>query len=201
MQDETREKLLLAAKRHFADRGFYGASISQVAGEVGLTKQALLYHFKRKEDLYAEVIQDVSNRLMRFVRGAIARDEAPERQLEDILLGLYAMSREHPMDTRLLVREMLDNAARADKAKDWYLRPFLDEIVAVLQRIPGFNRVTFPAAFCMVYQLLGSIEYFTISTATLKHMYGAEPYEDFSRDFPMELRNQLHRLIQSHAEV
>ena len=56
--DDTREKLLNAAHSRFAERGFHGASIALIAGEVGLTKQALLYHFKRKDDLYREVILD-----------------------------------------------------------------------------------------------------------------------------------------------
>ncbi|MGD9021530.1 MAG: TetR/AcrR family transcriptional regulator [Lysobacterales bacterium] len=198
MQDGTREQLLSAAKKQFAEKGFYGASIAQVAGEVGLTKQALLYHFKRKEDLYAEVLQDISQRLLRFVRSTVSRSETPERQLEDVLLGLYYASRESPMDTRILVRELLDNQARAEKAKDWYLLPFLSEIVAVLRRIPGFERIPESSAFCMIYQLIGSSEYFTISTATLTRMYGEEAYEGFRNDFPMELRSQIRRLIDSH---
>ena len=198
MPDDTREQLLVAAKRQIAEKGFYGASLSRVAGEVGLTKQALLYHFKRKEDLYAEVLQDISQRLLRFVRATTRRPEPPERQLEDILLGLYSSSREYPLDTRILVRELLDNQSRAERAKDWYLQPFLAEIVAVLQRIKGFENVPFSAAFCMVYQLLGSIEYFAISTATLRRMYDGETYEHLRDDFPLELRNQIRRLVDSH---
>ena len=63
-RDDTREKLLQAAVEQFAERGFYGASIAQIAGELDLTKQALLYYFKRKEDLYAEVLKRISDRLI-----------------------------------------------------------------------------------------------------------------------------------------
>lgn len=201
MQDDTREKLLNAAKRQFAEKGFYGTSIAQIAGEVGLTKQALLYHFKRKEDLYAEIIQEISQRFLRFVRAAVQRQDTPERQLENILMGIYSSVRESPLDTQLLARELLDNQARAEKAKDWYLLPFLAEIVAVVQRIKGFENTSFSEAFCIVYQFLGSIEYFAISTTTLQRMYGPEAYEDYSRDFPIELRNQIQRLIESRNPV
>jgi AcrR family transcriptional regulator len=195
MREGTREDLLEAAKRQFAEKGFHGASISQMAGELGLTKQALLYHFKRKEDLYAEVMQEVSNRLLRFVKGSLQRKDTPERQLEQILLGIYTSSLKYPMDTRLLVREMLDNPARADKAKGWYLKPFLEEIIGVAKRIERFKSLSETSVFCIVYQLIGSIEYFAISEATLKNMYGVETYEGFSRDFPIELRNQITSVI------
>jgi AcrR family transcriptional regulator len=201
MQDGTRQQLLLAAKRQFAEKGFYGASISQVAGEVGLTKQALLYHFKRKEDLYGEVLRDISRRLLAFVHAAMRREDTPERQLEDILLDLYTAAREEPLDTQILVRELLDNQARAAKAKDWYLRPFLEAIMGVLQRIRGFEQVPAASAFCMVYQLLGSIEYFSISTATLSSMYGDKAYAALRDEFPRELRSQVRRLIDSHLQA
>ncbi len=198
MTDSTREQLRFAAKRQFAEKGFYGTSISLVAGELGLTKQALLYHFKRKEDLYAEVLQEISERLLRFVRSTVRRANAPERQLEDILLGMYSASREYPLDTQILVRELLDNQARADKVKDWYLLPFLAEIVEVAQRIRGFEDIPDATVFCMVYQVLGSIEYFAISEATLTRMYGEETYAGFRDAFPTELRGQIRRLIDSH---
>ena len=195
MKEDTRERLLAAARQQFAERGFYGVSIAQVAGDLGLTKQALLYHFKRKEDLYAEVLQGISARLLASIRATVRRSDAPERQFEDIFLGFYASSREYPLDTRLLVRELLDNPARAQGARDWYLRPFLAEIVAVLQRVPGFESLAFSAAFCVIYQLLGSIEYFAISAATLRRMYDEETYERIRDDFPLELRSQIRRLI------
>lgn len=198
MQDSTREQLLAAAKRQFAEKGFYGASIAQVAGEVGLTKQALLYHFKRKEDLYAEVLREISRTLLRLLHSSARPDDAPERQLEDILLGMYYASRENPLDTQILVRELLDNQARADKVKDWYLLPFLAEIVEVAQRIRGFEDIPAAKVFCMVYQVLGSIEYFAISEATLTRMYGGEGYAGFRDAFPTELRGQIRRLIDSH---
>lgn len=197
--DDTRDLLLAAARRQFAEKGFYGASIAQVAGELGLTKQALLYHFKRKEDLYGEVLRQISDRLLRFVRTSARRDDPPAQQFENIMLGMYAMSRESPTDTRILVREMLDNQSRAETAKDWYLLPFLAEIVAVVRRISGFEDAEEATIFCMVYQLLGSIEYFSISTATLRRMYGDAAYEGYTHEFPMELRNQVHRLIASRA--
>ena len=201
MQDGTREQLLLAARRQFADKGFYGASIAGVAGEVGISKQALLYHFKRKEDLYAEVLQDISQRLLRFVRSAVRSSDAPERQLEDIMLGMYLASREQPQDTRILVRELLDNQSRGDKVKDWYLLPFLGELVAVAKSIRGFEQLPESAVFCMIYQLLGSIEYFAISEATLTRMYGDDTYQRFLEDFPVEQRSQVRRLIDSHIQA
>jgi hypothetical protein len=50
----------------------------------------------------------------------------------------------------------------------------------------------------MVYQLLGSIEYFAISGPTLERMYGKVACEGISDCFGLELRGQIRRLIDSH---
>ena len=126
-----------------------------------------------------------------------AAHDAADRQLEDILLGLYVESQENPLDTRILVRELLDNPARAEKAKDWYLRPFLTELVAVAQRTPGLEQQSFSSAFCQVYQLIGCIQYFAISSPTLTRIVGRETFEQIRHDFPKELRDQIRRLLAS----
>ncbi|MEM1133214.1 MAG: TetR/AcrR family transcriptional regulator [Pseudomonadota bacterium] len=195
MSDATRDRLLATAKTHFAERGFYGASIAQIATELGLTKQALLYHFKRKEDLYAEILQAISERLIALVHDTASPGDPPERRFEDMILGLFIASREYPLDSRIITRELLDNQIRAKTAKSWYLEPFLEELVAALQAVPGLEKLPASRAFCIVYQLLGSIEYFAISGTTLESIYGASRHERFRADFPIELRHQIRRYI------
>src|SRR6185369_16992549 len=53
----TRECLLDVAERHFAERGFDGLSMRDIAAEAGLKNQASLYnHFASKQDLYEAVL-------------------------------------------------------------------------------------------------------------------------------------------------
>jgi len=197
MSEETKERLLTVARRHFAEKGFYGTSLAAIADELGITKQALLYHFRRKEDLYAEVLTRISDRLMRFVRMAGYENDDPARQFEHIVLSIYHAAIEHPLDSRLLMRELLDNPSRADSARNWYLVPFLDGLTGVVRAIPGLGHVSEPMVFCFVYQLLGSIEYFVVSTATLNRMYGAETYDTIRDHFPLELQNHIHRFLRA----
>src|SRR5947207_13065534 len=52
----TRDAILDAAERRFAERGFAGASMREIASEAGLKNQASLYHhFRHKRALYAAV--------------------------------------------------------------------------------------------------------------------------------------------------
>lgn len=48
----TKEKILIAALRLFAVHGYEAVSVSQIAGELGMTKGALYKHYKNKRDIF-----------------------------------------------------------------------------------------------------------------------------------------------------
>jgi AcrR family transcriptional regulator len=52
---ETREQLLAAAERLFADRGFAGVSVRTIAAEAGVNWSLVGYYFRGKDGLLAEV--------------------------------------------------------------------------------------------------------------------------------------------------
>ena len=55
MQD-TKEKILLAALKLFAQDGYKAVSVSQIAGALGMTKGALYKHYKNKRDIFAHIV-------------------------------------------------------------------------------------------------------------------------------------------------
>lgn len=59
--EHTRQKIIEAATRLFAQKGFYGTSISDLTQAVGLTKGALYHHFKDKDDLFFAVVESVQS--------------------------------------------------------------------------------------------------------------------------------------------
>lgn len=184
---DSRDEFIAAAKRLFAQRGFYGASIASIATELGFTKQALLHHFGTKEKLYGEVLAQISSRLAEEVRQARSADPDPRRQLESLLLKLYKNSVDHPDDARLLMRELLDNKGRSEQANSWYLKAFLDSLASMVRDIPNREALTEPQVLARLYQVLGAINYFAISEPTLRQMYGKGAYGRMQSQFPREL--------------
>ena len=53
---DTRQRILDVAARLFAAHGFAGTSIRDIAGELCVTKAALYYHFKSKDELLRELV-------------------------------------------------------------------------------------------------------------------------------------------------
>lgn len=75
--DHTRERILDAAEKLFADRGYDGASIRDVAAEAGLQIHSVGYHFGPKEQLFDAVVARRADIMTGLRREAL--DAARER--------------------------------------------------------------------------------------------------------------------------
>lgn len=172
MSKRTREQFLQAAAELFAERGFYGVSLAQIAAELDVTKQAVIHRFASKEKLYGEVLEGISHRLRQRLDTALERGGSAEEQLVAFLRAQAGASSESEAESRLLMRELLDNKRRAPKAGTWYLKPFLEALVDLVLRVPGWHDAPRARALAVVYQLLGARSYYEISTSTLRSMFG-----------------------------
>jgi len=56
MSEEKREKIIDAAKRAFAEKGFSAVGIREIARRAGINSATLYHYFKNKEELYEAVL-------------------------------------------------------------------------------------------------------------------------------------------------
>lgn len=195
----TREEYLDTAESLFAERGFYGVSIAAIADQLGLTKQALLHHFGSKEKLYGEVLRRISERFETLSDSQAGAVMSPEETVRTFFLNLHATASEHPDQSRLLMRELLDNNQRAASAGKWYLKPFLENLIAMMQALPAWKAASDAQALAAGYQLLGAINYYSISEPTLTGIFGSEAYDQLDARFPAQLRALIDAVIAAGA--
>jgi AcrR family transcriptional regulator len=85
-----REQILDVALEVFANAGFHGASMNDIADAAGVTKPVLYQHFDSKRDLYQALIEEVGNRLRTNIDKATAEATDGKSQTE---LGFRAYFR------------------------------------------------------------------------------------------------------------
>ncbi len=66
-RQQTRETLIASAAQVFAERGFHGASLDEVARLAGFTKGAVYSNFKGKDDLFLAVLESRYQRMLTMV--------------------------------------------------------------------------------------------------------------------------------------
>jgi AcrR family transcriptional regulator len=79
MSAQSQQVLLAASVKLFSARGYRETSLQDVAAEAGLTKGALYYHFKNKEDILRRVHDDMIEQIIAESRPVLHADvSAPE---------------------------------------------------------------------------------------------------------------------------
>jgi AcrR family transcriptional regulator len=121
-----REAILDAATELFAERGFEGTSLRDVAERVGVRKASLFHHFASKEALYEAAIDRLVADLQEPLAVIYSSGGTYVELLETLTSTLVGALGTRPHAARLLVREAMDWAPIA-RAK------LLDRVLMVLE--------------------------------------------------------------------
>ena len=102
-----RERSLRAAEQIFAQRGYGLASMREVAAAAGIRAASLYHHWRSKDALYAEVLEQANAAVRTIVRDALGRDEPLRAQLRRVVGDVFSFFLAHPDLARLNLRATL----------------------------------------------------------------------------------------------
>ncbi|GAB3498247.1 TetR family transcriptional regulator [Nocardiopsis coralliicola] len=101
---ERREQLLGIGRELFAERGFDGTSVEEVAARAGVSKPVVYEHFGGKEGIYAVVVDREMQTLLGMVGDSLTADHA-RGKIENAALALLQYVEEHSQGFRILARD------------------------------------------------------------------------------------------------
>jgi AcrR family transcriptional regulator len=86
---ETRQHILRAALKHFANAGYAATSVQQIVSDAKVSKPALYYHFRDKAALFEALVNEAHDGRFRVVQEAAARVQDFPGQLREVLVALF----------------------------------------------------------------------------------------------------------------
>jgi len=102
---QRREQLLAVGRRLFAEKGFEGTSVEEIAATAEVSKPVVYEHFGGKEGLYAVVVDREIRTLLDAITGALQTDDRPRQLLERAALALLDYIETSTDGFRILVRD------------------------------------------------------------------------------------------------
>jgi len=108
---ERRDRILDAASSVFAEKGFAGARVDDIAACAGINKAMLYYHVGDKTSLYSAVLLRNFGRVRVALDEALATDGTARQRLEAVITALTRMVQRHPDHARMMLREIASGAA------------------------------------------------------------------------------------------
>jgi AcrR family transcriptional regulator len=102
---QRREQLIEIGRKLFADKGFEGTTVEEIAAKAGVSKPVVYEHFGGKEGLYAVVVDREIRTLLDGVTGALTTQGHPRALLEQAALALLDYIEGSTDGFRILVRD------------------------------------------------------------------------------------------------
>jgi TetR/AcrR family transcriptional regulator, regulator of cefoperazone and chloramphenicol sensitivity len=138
---ETRDRLLKAAERLFAGRGFKEVTVREICREAEANVAAVNYHFGDKLGLYRSVVRTVLDAMREVTESAQRAGAAkpPEEQLRiyiDIFLRQLLRPESQAMHA-IVNREITDPTPALDDLLEQGVRPRINYLAGVIARMIG----------------------------------------------------------------
>ncbi len=120
---DTKEKIINAAAREFAERGYLRTTMRNISKRAGINHAGINYHFSTKEHLYLEVVSYLFEKTAEF--------DAPRRENLDSVETWKTAIMEH-------VLMIITNISRPNKLMRWKHNIIFREMVEPSKMLPVF---------------------------------------------------------------
>lgn len=170
--DSGAERILAAAARLFAERGFECTSVQAVAAAAGTCKSNVFHHFASKQGLFAAVLEQASRDFRAELQAQSGAGGSLRERLLAFLAGHLRLLERHAAVARLLLKEIRGADERSGRElAERVIAPSFRQVVALLQRARDEGLIRADAELPLAALLLLKINLFHFeSRAVLQHL-------------------------------
>lgn len=164
-QGTGRRTILRASTKLFAQHGFEGVTMRQIAKAADITLPSIYHHFGNKSDLYRAVEEEMYSAHADKLLAALVSSENPEQNLRNFISTLFNHLIENPNYLKLLQRGLIEDwDANQEYLVETAMQGVFDELKLLLANFnPNSEKGPFPI---MIFSLI--IGFLTMQPVTRK---------------------------------
>lgn len=193
---DTRERLLAAAVRLFAQHGYAGTSIRDLGSALGVSSSSVLHHGGTKRKLYVLVLSRISDSLSGVASDIKSHDGAD--MMCEFAERLMAWSDRNPEFLQIVQREMMEVPRRLGEAHQWPLAGFVQEALELSKRATASLSEDKVDAEMTLMLIIGAVTNFHVSLPTFMRLRGVTDAIDMKRRFIDTLDNLIRATLGFH---
>jgi AcrR family transcriptional regulator len=147
--EKRRAQLIKAAANVFAHKGYAGATTEDISRLAGVTKGALYFHFKSKEDIFLEVLKQKTDSYLKKIINCLETETDIEKMMEYIIRVNFEMTEKQ----RNFAIEFWRQAIKVPKVTAYVSRMHREIIERLARFIEKSSRLKHKDALNMVWLL------------------------------------------------
>ncbi|MBK0866050.1 TetR family transcriptional regulator [Saccharopolyspora sp. HNM0986] len=184
----TREEILDLATEEFADKGYAGARVDEIAARTRTTKRMIYYYFGGKEQLYVAVLERAYAVIRSIERELDVEHLDPVQAIRSLAELTFDHHESHPAFIRLVTIENIDHGAHLAKSAELpgLATPALEVLTGILERGRAEGRFRSDADALDVHMVISS---FCVFRTANRHTFQAI----FGRDMLAPQRREQYR--------
>ena len=182
IQTINEARILDAAKRVFAEHGFRGATVDEIAQRAEMSKPNLLYYFKNKKALYRAVLERTLDVWLEPLRALDAAGD-PETELRRYIASKIEASRQDPEASRVFASEMLRGAPLLMDHLRGDLRHLVERKAAVIEQWIEEGRLAPVDPIHLIFMIWATTQHYADFAVQVRAVWGRRTLhkEDFER--------------------
>lgn len=133
-KEQTVGRIVNAALETFAESGFEGARIDEIAARASVNKAMIYYYIGDKQSLYARVLEDVFSHTAARIAERVNRAQTPVQKVKAYIRGMAATFTQHPLLPPIMMREFASGGRNVPESVAEHMLRILDTVSGILQQ-------------------------------------------------------------------
>ena len=173
-REDKRRRIIDAAVEVFAEKGFFGAKVSEVAEAAGVADGTIYLYFKSKDEILISLFEEKMDEIIRGLTELLAALDDPETKMRRYIRAHLQLVAEQPHLMQVLTVELRQSARFIKEYWPQGFKKYLSIIGAILEEGQAkgvFRKDLDPVVFRRA--LFGAIDELSLEWI-LRHQHGAE---------------------------
>jgi len=134
--NNTQEKymrILEAAARVFAKKGFFNSRVTDIAHEADVADGTIYIYFKNKDDILISLFEVIMQRFLSVLKEELSKLTSPEEKLERLVKLHFKLSEENPEVAEVITIELRQSYKFIKEYKNLWFKEYLDIISGIIK--------------------------------------------------------------------
>jgi TetR/AcrR family fatty acid metabolism transcriptional regulator len=189
-----RDRILQAAERVFASKGFYGAKVSDIAGVAGVADGTIYLYFKSKDDLLISLFEAQMDRVLSELRSAVGEGVDATEKLRRFCRAYLSLVESNRHAAEVITIELRQSAKFMKEYRNPKFAEFLKTLASVIAegQEQGRLRAEVPAPIA-ARALFGALDELALMWVTSRERFDIRKVADWLGDVVLQGLEQGRR--------